>query len=1006
MKKLLYLLFLIPSLAFSADGTVYVIDKLAPKNGAFVGVVDSSQTVNNVTNFNNNLSGADTTVQKALDTLDDMTAVGSGSDIYPATSTASFPYGVSASTISVSTITASDIGIFNSGGFFTSRIGDDSNNYAGYFNAFGLARTYIAETDPTRSIYYALASEDESSTYIARLISNSPTYAGYFTDSTNEVTVADGTNAMVAEGPVTLQTSDLMSNIYINDQYGPIYIESQAGSNEFMIRIGTNSYAGTFNESTTGNLVYLAGSDFMFKAENTSGVIFSVHGDSTSVANLLSLSSGVYVANGNVVVSSGSLNIAHGSATISTDDFRTSSVTYPLTLIHEVDPSQSVATYGFGTGIDFKASANPWEIEQIGAMDFFWKDQDARAAVFNLNLTGVTPQTVMSIDAAANMATFPGNVTADAYYGDGSNLTGITSGGVSVYPATSTASLPYGTSASTITVNVQSIHKLASFDSEYNIGDSGAEKVIDWNNGNFQKITLNTNCTVTFIDPANLRPSRLQLKVIQDASGNHTITLPEYSSPGSIDYNATVSANAIDIVTFYFDGSNYYLVASNDFENVDVATTPATTGWNIYPATATASFNYGLSASTISVIGDVTADSYYVSSGTVDGQLTINSDLENSYDNYTIFRSTYYYLYGGINKFKPNLLYSYSPNDGASGTFQLRASTKAYSAITMSEETGSQTINWNSDDAAITLTPGYSGGQIGFNSGDFSYILNGDSSVWASGPTKSNMMFDLGYTYSGYPHVSGDNPFTITGGALIDLGNNTPTYYNSILFGDIDGGDLRRHAAIVGGNNTGKGLSINVSKRANLSTDGTTAPEERMYFEDNCSSCTLYINDAVNVASVTSNGPIGASKFYGISNGIKKIVPFSHMMQGTFDLAAQYDVDSDLWLIDLNADTYPAGIVITKWYVDANVADPTTELDANLMYCDAVAGDAFPGANPVLIDVLNTTTGNSSETNMASSDLGSGVIPIGKSIYIDLDADPTDANTVYHVRIHYYIAEN
>lgn len=72
------LLFLGKACAFAANGTVLVIDKIAPKNGAFVGVVDSSQTVTNVTNFNGNLSSADDTVQKALDTLDNL-SVGGGS---------------------------------------------------------------------------------------------------------------------------------------------------------------------------------------------------------------------------------------------------------------------------------------------------------------------------------------------------------------------------------------------------------------------------------------------------------------------------------------------------------------------------------------------------------------------------------------------------------------------------------------------------------------------------------------------------------------------------------------------------------------------------------------------------------------------------------------------------------------------------------------------------------------------------------------------------------------
>jgi len=104
MKKLLYLLFLLPISLWGADGTVLVIDKLAPKNGAFIGIVDSSQTVNNVTNFNGNLSASETTVQEALDVLDDLAIGSGGSSVYPATSTIIADYGISASTIQIDSL--------------------------------------------------------------------------------------------------------------------------------------------------------------------------------------------------------------------------------------------------------------------------------------------------------------------------------------------------------------------------------------------------------------------------------------------------------------------------------------------------------------------------------------------------------------------------------------------------------------------------------------------------------------------------------------------------------------------------------------------------------------------------------------------------------------------------------------------------------------------------------------------------------------------------------------
>lgn len=77
-KLLLALLVSIPVICFAENGTVNLIGKLAPQGGGFVGIVDSSQTLINVTNFNRNLSTSDTNVQAALETLDNLVATGGG----------------------------------------------------------------------------------------------------------------------------------------------------------------------------------------------------------------------------------------------------------------------------------------------------------------------------------------------------------------------------------------------------------------------------------------------------------------------------------------------------------------------------------------------------------------------------------------------------------------------------------------------------------------------------------------------------------------------------------------------------------------------------------------------------------------------------------------------------------------------------------------------------------------------------------------------------------------
>lgn len=136
-------------------------------------------------------------------------------------------------------------------------------------------------------------------------------------------------------------------------------------------------------------------------------------------------------------------------------------------------------------------------------------------------------------------------------------------------------------------------------------------------------------------------------------------------------------------------------------------------------------------------------------------------------------------------------------------------------------------------------------------------------------------------------------------------------------------------------------------------------------------------------------------------------IPSIRMAHGVFDLTGWYTYQHYVMLVPLDSDRYPDGLVITEWEVNClTAADPTTELDANLKYCDDIGTGTLPGANPVLIDVLDTTTGNSAETNMASSDLGSGAIPTGKTIYIEMDADPTDTSTLWEVRFHYYIPES
>lgn len=166
----------------------------------------------------------------------------------------------------------------------------------------------------------------------------------------------------------------------------------------------------------------------------------------------------------------------------------------------------------------------------------------------------------------------------------------------------------------------------------------------------------------------------------------------------------------------------------------------------------------------------------------------------------------------------------------------------------------------------------------------------------------------------------------------------------------------------------------------------------------------LEVPNAAGDVTCDASGEIAVdttNKQLGVYEGANEVaIPLRHIFQGTIDLSGAYDVDSDVWLWDLDSTTYPNGVYITAVYLDSSVADPTTEINANLMYCDAVADGAFPGANATLIKAIDTTTGNFADAAVNTT------VAAGKTIYIDLDADPTDSNVVYHLKIYYRIPEN
>jgi len=181
-----------------------------------------------------------------------------------------------------------------------------------------------------------------------------------------------------------------------------------------------------------------------------------------------------------------------------------------------------------------------------------------RSTVLNANtaLSGVLIGTPVGQALAANSLIIS-NVTANgdiAMYG---NLGG-----------NSQQFFFYDTSASLLylTSNTSFGSHSAGFTQQAATGDGTT--TIDWKLGNKFYFTFGAqNETFTFIAPTTVTSLTLVLK--QDGTGSRTVTWASgILWVGGVAPTLTTAANAIDIVTFYFDGTNYYGAMTLNFKVV------------------------------------------------------------------------------------------------------------------------------------------------------------------------------------------------------------------------------------------------------------------------------------------------------------------------------------------------------------------------------------------------------------------------------------------------------
>jgi hypothetical protein len=102
--------------------------------------------------------------------------------------------------------------------------------------------------------------------------------------------------------------------------------------------------------------------------------------------------------------------------------------------------------------------------------------------------------------------------------------------------------------------------KTITFNGEYDNGASGTGNItINWENGQFQRVELTGNCTITINSPIGVCHN--QLRLIQNATGGYTVTWVGLSSTrwmgSAIVPNINSNANGETVINMFFDGSNF-----------------------------------------------------------------------------------------------------------------------------------------------------------------------------------------------------------------------------------------------------------------------------------------------------------------------------------------------------------------------------------------------------------------------------------------------------------------
>src|SRR5581483_8512707 len=118
------------------------------------------------------------------------------------------------------------------------------------------------------------------------------------------------------------------------------------------------------------------------------------------------------------------------------------------------------------------------------------------------------------------------------------------------------ANLANGSAFTTPTIDSLSVTTLKQVSGLYSNGNSSSAITINWANGDRQSLTISAACTISFSNA--VAGQIMTLIITENSTGNYAITLPSMRWPTGSAVSPTITANAINVLTVMYDGTNYY----------------------------------------------------------------------------------------------------------------------------------------------------------------------------------------------------------------------------------------------------------------------------------------------------------------------------------------------------------------------------------------------------------------------------------------------------------------